>query len=559
MFGLFLYGIGSYPLLDPDEGRNAEVAREMAETNEYGVPRLNELPYLDKPVFYFAATAAFMEVLGPTPLAARLSSFVFTLATILLVVWFAGKQFGVEGGWTAGIATAATPLTLAFSRTVIFDSTLAFWTTLSIIAFVLAADAKENVAGDEASSVKWIIGAWAALAFGVLTKGPIALAFPLIVVTPYLIWRKRTAVMWDSIGFLLFVAILLPWIYVMSQEVPEFLEYALVVETTKRLFTDELKRTEPFWYFFPILLAGALPWSLVPLAAPKKLWARAKAGGVLDSRFVLLIIWIVIPLLFFTLSKSKRPQYMVPIIPAIGMLVAWFWSKDFGTKSLPGARGAGAALAFIGATLLAARAIVERLIDVSPTILSSISPTALILGSVSLVVGVVVLFFPHKRHVVVMLFAIPVSIIPVSSLSLMQAIGNDRSAAELARAIEPVMTSRTEIVSIKAYPLSLPFYLNRTLTVVTDDAEELTSNYLIRSHDKWAGIPQSPLRPLDWWLDAAVQCQVPRIFIVSSADSERISALNKRLPLIAAFRKYAAFGPCNTEMLARADLQTRNE
>src|SRR5881398_660520 len=115
---LFVH-LGGYPLLDADEGRNAEVAREMAATNDYVMPRLDGLPYLDKPIVYFAAEAAAMEVLGPTEAAARLPAFLFTLATAAFVFWFARRLWTKNEAMIAAIATLATPLTVAFSRTVI--------------------------------------------------------------------------------------------------------------------------------------------------------------------------------------------------------------------------------------------------------------------------------------------------------------------------------------------------------------------------------------------------------------------------------------------------------
>ncbi|HEY7194800.1 MAG TPA: glycosyltransferase family 39 protein, partial [Gemmatimonadales bacterium] len=104
------FNLGGYPLLEPDEGRNAEVAREIAMSNDYVLPHLNGLPYLDKPIVYFAAAAAVMEVLGPTETAARLPAYLFTLATLVVVVWFARRRWGNDAGWLAGLALATMPL-----------------------------------------------------------------------------------------------------------------------------------------------------------------------------------------------------------------------------------------------------------------------------------------------------------------------------------------------------------------------------------------------------------------------------------------------------------------
>src|SRR5437879_619466 len=162
------WNLDGYRLLDPDEGRNAELAREMAQTNDYLVPHLDGLPYLDKPVAYFAAAAALMEVLGPTEAAARLPAYAATLATIALLVAFARRRWGTDAGWLAGIAYATMVLPLVYARTAIFDSTLTLCTTAAILWFF-----EERP-----------ILAWAAMGAGVLTKAPIALAIPLLALIP---------------------------------------------------------------------------------------------------------------------------------------------------------------------------------------------------------------------------------------------------------------------------------------------------------------------------------------------------------------------------------------
>ncbi len=129
------FDLGGYPLFDPDEGRNAEVAREMATTNDYVLPHLDGLPYLDKPIVYFAAAAASMEVLGPTETAARLPAYLFTLATLVVVVVFVRRRWGSDAAWLAALALATMPLVLAYARTTIMDSALSFCTTLAILAF----------------------------------------------------------------------------------------------------------------------------------------------------------------------------------------------------------------------------------------------------------------------------------------------------------------------------------------------------------------------------------------------------------------------------------------
>src|SRR5437762_4607847 len=231
------WNLSGYPLLDPDEGRNAEVAREMARSNQYLVPHLDGLPYLDKPIVYFAASAALMELLGPTESAARLPAYVATLATIGLLVAFARRRWGADAGWLAGIAYATMLLPLVYARTAIFDSTLTLCTTAAILWFF-----EERP-----------VLAWAAMAAGALTKGPLAIALPLLVFVPHALatglplrWRFSCR----AVGA--FALIALPWFIAVSIRVPAFPYYVVVRETLQRVTTGTFHRTAPFWYFFPI-------------------------------------------------------------------------------------------------------------------------------------------------------------------------------------------------------------------------------------------------------------------------------------------------------------------
>src|SRR5438094_535370 len=227
------WNVDGYRLLDPDEGRNAEVAREMAHTNDYLVPHLDGLPYLDKPIVYFAAAAVLMELLGPTETAARLPAYAATLATIGLLVGFARRRWGPDAGWLAGIAYATTLLPLVYARTAIFDSTLTLCTTAAILWLF-----EER-----------LVLAWAAMAVGALTKGPLAIALPLLVVIPYtLATEGRTAVRalfpWRAVG--VFALIALPWFIAVSIRVPAFPYYVFVRETLQRIATASFHRTAPF-------------------------------------------------------------------------------------------------------------------------------------------------------------------------------------------------------------------------------------------------------------------------------------------------------------------------
>src|SRR5438094_8536436 len=283
------FDLGGYPLFDPDEGRNAEVAREMAATNDYVLPRFDGLPYLDKPIVYFAAAAVVMEVLGPTETAARLPAFLFTLATLVVVVWFVRRRWGTDAGWLAALSLATMPLVLAYARTTIMDSALAFCTKLAILAF-----------WDERPVL-----AWAAMGLGSITKGPVAILVPLITLIPYsLITGRSVRRLFPLAGLAVFAVVALPWFLAVSNRIPEFPHYVFVRETFERVTTRSFRRTAPFWYYLPIVPVAAFPW-IVPALARLKTWRwawLARAVNPQAQESIFLACWILSPLLFFTLN-----------------------------------------------------------------------------------------------------------------------------------------------------------------------------------------------------------------------------------------------------------------
>ena len=560
------HNLSGYALFDPDEGRNAEVAREMVESSDYVLPHLNGLPYLDKPILYFATGAIAMKILGPTVLAARLPSLLFTFATIALVGWFARRIYGRGAGITAAIATAATPFTLAYARIVIFDSALTFFVVLPLVSFYLAIeerigggqavrrsggeDAADNTsAGEEGTGggEGWSALAWVAIGFGVLTKGPIAVVLPLLVSFPFAIRYRAWRTVADPVGLLLFAAIVAPWVIAVSLRIPDFLHYALITETAGRFSTSELRRTGPFWYFLAIFPAATLPWSLMLAGSCRRCFEQRDSEGCLDRRIVFLLLWIALPLLFFTLSQSKRPQYVLPLVPAVALLISGIWHNRAAT--LPGARWGAVGLITLGLFFICASRVIPGLVPANQEIAAAIPGTAVLLGAACLAGGILVWFAHRSLELVLLACSIPVAAIPFSSHALMRAIGNDRSAEVVAAAISAAAGSPVRIVGVGVYPPSLPFYLRHTIIVSTADGGELTSNYIPRHIREYRGFG-FPLRHADWWREALLSCSEPTVFVVAAENADAREALS-RLSLLVTTDKYAAYGPCGLATLAR--------
>jgi hypothetical protein len=146
---------------------------------------------------------------------------------------------------------------------------------------------------------------------------------------------------------------------------------------------------------------------------------------------------------------------------------------------------------------------------------------------------------------------LPVAAIPFVSMTLMDRIGEDRSSRAAAAAVRPFLTAESEIIAVATYPLSLPFYLGRTLTLATADGHELTSNYIVRRHERLRALAGSTLRPPGWWEEALATCDRPRLFVVPVDRRDVRDRLESSLALLAMTRKFAIYGPCGGGMLAR--------
>ena len=525
------WNLGGFRLLDPDEGRNAEVAREMALSNDYVVPHLDGLPYLDKPIAYFASAALVMEVLGPSEFAARLPSYLAGVCTIVLLVWFARRRFGDSAGWLAGLAFATMPLTLGYSRVAMFDSMLTLCTTAAIVAWF------ENRP----------ILAWVALAAGALCKGPIALAIPLATIIPFAVLRREPARRFVSLpAVLAFALVGLPWFFAVTRRFPEFPGYAFVTETFQRFTTPAFHRTQPFWFYVPVLFLGACPW-IIPAGSTLGSWrAWWRDRGEPGSReAVLLACWVAGPFVLLTLNHSKLPQYVLPLCPAIALAAARVLAANAGAAR----RGYAATAIVLALVFLTFPFWGLTALGVTPDERAAIPFVAVALG-VALAGSAAVVSFAGERGNLALTaagYAAIVMSLPFTSGRLLRAVGEDRSAARLARAVQPMLDTPASdsiaVLGVAAYPPSLPFYLRRPVPLATASATELTSTYIAQFQSRYRAMANSPLRPAAFWREQAQTCRTPTVFIISRDDRDASAALSE-LPFLGADQRYVAYGPC---------------
>ena len=259
---------GAFPLLDPDEGRNAEIAREMAAGSGLLVPHLAGMPYLDKPPGLFWAAAAAIRVVGNEPWAARLPAALAAALTLALLVGAAQRRHGRTFALKAAALLFFAPLFTVLSAYVIFDMPLALCVTAVWLGLAAELDRGPNA---------WRrLGMFAAVAAGVLIKGPVMLAWAVGgSLGAALLFRGTRPLRWLAWwpGWLVVLGLAGGWFALASARFPEYPRYAFLEETFERLTTGSFEREQPWWFVPVVLAAGALPWSL---ATP---WWRRRTPG----------------------------------------------------------------------------------------------------------------------------------------------------------------------------------------------------------------------------------------------------------------------------------------
>ncbi len=534
----------THALIDQDEGRNAEVGREMAASNDYVLPTLDGLPYLDKPILFFAAEAAIMEVLGPTEVAARLPSLLATFATALLVAWFAGRVFGPGRGGLAALMFLSAPLTVAFSRIVIFDALLTFFVTAAAMCLYLALPAGRC----EAAPVRWrswAVAGWAAIGFGILTKGPVALALPLLAVLPVAVRRRSARRLFPLAALAAFAVVITPWIVAVSQRRPDFLSYALLTETVERVATGKLHRSAPFWIYLPILLIGVFPWSLAPLAlVPRRRRERwSLAWDLTWSRaWTFALVWVGAPLVLFTLSNSKRAQYVLPLVAPLALLSADLWVRSEGARRWL-AKVAGFSYLAIGLVLagvVASGAVQPR---VEAALRPTVAPAGLALAAAFLAGGALALALRRRPKLQALALAATFLAAPVALGPAFSAVSALRSTRPLIGTLQRATGAHGRVIFVETYAPSLTFYTRRPALVVSQDGSDLRSNYLPGHYQELLGAPGSTLRP-PAWLDATLaRCPAGDVFAVHPSGPLR-PKLAARLPQLATHHALVFYGPC---------------
>ncbi len=506
---MFFVGIGRLSLIEPDEGRNAEVAREMLAKSDWITPHFNDFSYLDKPPVFFWAVAATFKVAGLSEASARFPSALAALLTVLLAWLLARRMFDDSTALYGGIVLATSPLVVVFAREVIFDMTLTFFVTGAMVCYWLRESSPEH---RKLLDVLF----FAAMGLATLTKGPVGFLLPLLSIGAYQALRRRFARLKDLnwlLGLATFFAITLPWFIAVSVRHPDFPEYAFWTESLQRFATGHSHRAGPIYYYLIIYLAGFLPWSFFLLYAGlhrAKRWKELRQEE--NSSILFLLSWVGVIFVFFSISQSKLPGYFLPAMVPLGILMGKVWT---GPEPAPNGRvpdwltGGFATLIALGIIIAAIPHFQHYLFPhgrlqkkMPHDVFALLGPTMLYTGVILAALGILgrnLCSRARQKGPTVIMFAVVACCFPVMLIRWFHPLEMFAAAKSSRSLAETILDSPQKDLPVYGYyyfRTGLPFYLRRPVGLISSTADELTSNYVvtqwqrIRRENKAGQLPQ---------------------------------------------------------------------
>ncbi len=464
---LWFYSLDLRTLVPTDEGRYAEMAREMFATGDWITTRLNGIKYFEKPPLQTWMTALAFHAFGLGEWQARLWTGLSGLFGILLSAYTARRLFGERVGFNTGLVLGSSLLWVALGHFNTLDMGLAAMMNISLCSLLLAQ--RKDATPPECR--RWMLACWAGMGLAVLSKGLIGIVLPGAVLVLYTLFARDWA-MWKRLNFLggvpLFLAITAPWFILVSMKNPEFPHFFFIHEHFERFTTKVHHRTGPWHYFIPVLLLGILPWLAM---FPQSLWQawRERTSGFQPK--LMLLIWAAFIFFFFSISHSKLVSYILPIFPALAMLIACHL-EDASRKAVVINAGLIALLSAVG-LVLAPRFSSLASDAYDKPLFQAYVPWAMAAAMVGLAGSLLAIALAKRRRDwSFATLALSGFFLVLLLIAGHESLGRYKAGTEHLAAIKAELTPDTPVYAVGLYEQTLPFYLGRTLILV-EHADEM--------------------------------------------------------------------------------------
>jgi len=488
-FGLLLaFRLGSYELGNPDEGRYAEIPREMVAANDYVTPRLDGVNYFEKPPFVYWCVAACLKLFGPSEWSMRVTPALFSLIGILATYAAARRIHGRNAGIAAAVVLGTSLLYFALSRILILDMVVSVLMSTALFCFILGI---REPAGQKR---RWLFyGLYASAALATLSKGLIGVLVPGAVMFFWLLllnqWH-RLRPFYLPTGALLFLAIAAPWHLLAAARNETWAEFYFIHEHWVRFTTTQHGRYQPIWFFIPIVLAGLIPWIGFLWQALKESvsggWAKRKENA--DAWFF--IGWAVFIFLFFSKSQSKLIPYILPVFPPLAVLIGAFlarrWNDATAETLKPGLRAFSFVCGLLGAALCFIM-LKQGVVRMSPEQMHALRPIAFILAAILFAGGVIVPWLAARRGVKAALISMTATIVLFFGVLTVAAPSIQKPGTkELARIFKEKSTPADRVYHYHGFFHDFTFYSGQLVGLINyQDELELVNDAAARQSGRF--------------------------------------------------------------------------
>ena len=466
--------LGQRPLGNPDEGRYTEIPREMAASGDFVTPRLNGVKYFEKPPLVYWLSALTIRQFGVSEFTARLWGGIFAVSGVLLTYATARSLYGRGAGIWAAIVLATTLFYYVMSQIILLDMAVAVTLSGALFAFIVAVREPPG-----RRRLGLFLAFYAFMGLATLSKGLIGIAIPGAVIFLWVLLLNRWRALWPFypvLGTLVLLAVAAPWHVYAARANPDFLHFYFYQEHWLRFTTRMHGRYQPWWFFLPILLGGLFPWVFFTRQALRDALGGGWKARKENSEAWFFLIWVVFIVAFFSKSQSKLIPYILPVFPAVavvlGRALAGVWQGRRGRQWRAGGWAFIATSVLLVGAILSAPLFLGELLKEQPDIAADLPVLQITLGG-SLLLGAAVALLGLRRNQPRLIpGAVAISCAAfLLALNCGGAAFEKTSTKQLAMILKPLLLAEDRVYCVGYYAQDLPVYLGRLVSLVDNRGE----------------------------------------------------------------------------------------